>query len=261
MTKIRLWAIFAVLGVALVGAIGYFAVVSPQRAEINKNDAKASAIKDANSGLLVQIARLKKENAQLPEAQAKIAAIDARVPLTPALPSYVRFLTTAAAKAHVELVSVAPSVPSAVTALAPVVPAAPVATAAAKSAATASAAPAAPAPAPASALSAINVSYKIVGNYFQVQAFLKLLEDSPRATVVSSVTVGPGSLPKGPPPPGVTPVAPPTWMTLSAQISATIFMSTTPAATTGAAPPVTTSSAGPGTAPAAPAGSTASPTS
>jgi hypothetical protein len=195
---------------------------------------------------------LNKEETKLPAAQARIAAIEARIPASPALPNYVRWLAAAATKAHVELVSIAPTMPTAITVVKPAV-AAPAATVGATSSATAAPAPAA---APGSALSGIGMSFSVVGNYFAVQAFVKQLEDSPRATVVSSIAIQPGALPQGA---GSTGTPPPPWQTLSAQINATIFMSNVPTATVGAVTPSTASSAGPGTAPAAPAQSTTAP--
>jgi hypothetical protein len=107
----------------------------------------------------------------------------------------------------------------------------------------------------------IGISYKVVGNYFAVQAFLKQLEDGPRATVVSAIAISPGAalLPSNS---KATP--PPAWQTLNVQITATIFTSAVPATAAGGAGAQTPSSAGsasPGVAPATPAGSTAAPKS
>jgi Tfp pilus assembly protein PilO len=254
MTKTRIWAFLTVLGVALVFGLGYVVMVSPQKADVAKANKAAADMDSANQGLRVQIARLNKEESNLPAAQARIAAIEARIPATPALPSYVRWLVAAAASAHVELVSVAPTSPVAITVVKP-------AAAAAAPAATTSAAPsaaAAPAAAPGSALAGIGMSFSVVGNYFAVQAFLKQLEGSPRAMVVSSVAIQPGALPQGN---GTTATPPPPWQTLSAQINATIFMSTVPATPVGALTPPVTSPAGTSAAPAAPAQSTTAPIS
>jgi hypothetical protein len=100
-----------------------------------------------------------------------------------------------------------------------------------------------------------------VGNYFAVQAFLKQLEDSPRATVVSTINIAGGALPKGSGAGSSKGVTPPAWQTLAAQITATIFESAVPAASAGAATAAAPSPAVTGAAPAAPAGSTAVPNS
>jgi hypothetical protein len=252
MTKTRLWTAFTALAVILVFAIGYFLLLSPQKAQAAKNNKQATELQTTNDGLRTKVARLKVAEKGIPAAQARIAAIDARIPASPAIPSYIRFLTAAAAAAHVELVSVSPSQPTAVqgAAAAP----APVAPATGATGAT----PAAPAAAPpASALSSISVTFNIVGNYFAVQAFLKQLESSPRATVVSTINLGPGALPRGA---GAKGAVPPGWQTLSAQITATVFMSNVPP-TAAIVPPATTGAAGTATAPAASATSTAAPNS
>jgi hypothetical protein len=260
MSKIRVWAILAVVAVAAVFGIGYFAVLSPQKAKVATYTTKAAGIQSTNDSLRSTVLRLKKEEKDLPAAQARIAAIESRIPNTPALPSYVRWLVTAAANAHVELVSILPATPNPIQ-----MKAAPVAPAASASpAAGASAAPAAPAAAPVSALSAINVTYNVVGNYFAVQAFLKQLENSPRATVVSTINVTPGALLIAAGSGSGKSVPPPAWQTLQAQITATIFESSVPSSSVGnTTTPTTptTGSAGTSAAPAAPAGSTAVPNS
>jgi Tfp pilus assembly protein PilO len=254
MTKTRIWAILTVFGVALVFGIGYVGMLSPQKADVAKANKAAADMDTANQGLRVQIARLNKEESNLPAAQARIAAIEARIPATPALPSYVRWLVAAAASAHVELVAISPTSPVAITVVTPAA-AAPAAT---TSAAPSAAAAPAQAAAPGSALAGIGMSFSVVGNYFAVQAFLKQLEGSPRATVVSSVAIQPGALPQGN---ASTATPPPPWQTLSAQINATIFMSAVPATPVGALTPPVTSPAGTSAAPAAPAQSTTAPIS
>jgi Tfp pilus assembly protein PilO len=251
MSKIRLWAIFTVVAVVAAFGIGYFALISPQKAQVTKLTANAATIQQTNDGLRTTVLRFKKDEKDLPAAQARIAQIETRIPATPAVPSYVRWLVTAAANAHVELVSIAPGTPAPVLAKAPAAAPAPAA-----AGSTAAPAPAAPA---ASALSSITISYNIVGNYFAVQAFLKQLESSPRATVVSTINVAPGALPKGTG--GPSGAAPPQWQTLNAQITATIYMSALPAVAAAAATAATPSPAVTGAAPAAPAGSTAVPNS
>lgn len=259
MAKTKLWALFIALAILVATGAGYFLVLSPQKAEAAKADKTAAGIQSTNDGLRLQITRLKKAEALLPAAQARIAAIDARIPATPSLPSYVRWLVKAAANAHVELVSISPTVPQVVTAAPAAV--APVAVAPAAGKSSAAAAPAAPPAAQTSGLSAITVSYNIVGNYFQVQSFLRQLEGSPRATVVSTITMAPGSLPRGS---GDTRPVPPPWQTLQTQITATIFMSGVPTVGAGVAAPAAPA-AGSTAAPAVPAApstaSTASPNS
>jgi hypothetical protein len=249
MSKIRLWAIFTVVAVAAVFGIGYFALISPQKAQVTKLTASAAAIQQTNDGLRTTVLRFKKDEKDLPAAQARIAQIETRIPATPAIPSYVRWLVTAAANAHVELVSIAPGVPAPITNKAP---------AAAPAPAGSSEAPAPAAPA-ATALSSINFTYTVVGNYFAVQAFLKQLENSPRATVVSTISLTPGGLPKGTGGGGAPPA--PQWQTLNAQVTATIYMSALPPVAASAATAAAPSQAVTGAAPAAPAGSTAVPNS
>jgi hypothetical protein len=139
----------------------------------------------------------------------------------------VRTLTTLASSHKVELISIAPSAPSPVhvagqqTAVAP--------PAASNSPGTATTTTPA---APAANLTAIQVSINVVGEYYDIQQFLSSLEDTTRATIVSSVDLQPGQLPQPQGGPGSGSAANSTgskWTTLSATITASVFMSATPA--------------------------------
>jgi type IV pilus assembly protein PilO len=263
MSKMTNVLILAVAAVIAVVAIGYYFVLSPQKANAAKVHKNVATEQAANDALRLQLARLTKEEAAVPIQQARIAAIDREIPVTTGLPSYVRFLTSAAAKSHLELVSIAPASPAAVTALAPVVTAAPAAASGAKGTA-ASAAPVAPAASAPPALSSMMVTMNIVGSYFAVQDFVRRLEagsgpdGSGRATVVSSVTMLPGILPVASGA-GSSANSAASYKTLQTQISATIFMSNVPAVTAGSGPGTTSPVGGAATAaPAAPSTTTSS---
>jgi Tfp pilus assembly protein PilO len=255
MTQIRTWAIVAVVAIAAVFAAGWFMLLSPQHAKAAKLSSDAASQQATNDGLRLQIARMKKESANVPAEQARITAIDSRIPATPALPAYVRFLASTAASTHVELVAIAPTAPTPLQ-LQVRAPAPQAATDTAG--ATSTAVPAA-VPAPVSAMSGISISIGVVGDYFAIQQFLAHLEKSSRSTVVSSVALSPGSLPQGVAPAtgGPAGAAPPGWQTLSAQVTLTIFMSTAPASAgavgSGAATTPAAGSAATAQTPAAPA--------
>jgi hypothetical protein len=248
MTKIRYVAVIAIVGLFAILGAGYYFVLSPQKASAAKVHTNLTTQQAANGNLQIQLARLKKEETQVPIEQARIAAIGQRVPTSPEMPSYVRFLNSAALKAHVELVSVAPGAPAPVTLLAPPVTAPAPTTPAAGSKTSAAPAPAAPAAPTTSALSAINVTMNIVGGYFAVQQFLTSLEASTRATVVTSVTMLPGVVPQPANAKGQSTAV--SYKTLQTTVVATIYLSNTPPASATtvvpAAPgPASTASASP----------------
>jgi Tfp pilus assembly protein PilO len=237
MTKIKTWAILAVVAVIAIVAGAWFLALSPQHAKVKDVRAKTASQLQANEALVNQIALLKKQQAQIPGEVARIAAIQKRLPDVPALTSYVRTLSSLASATGVELLSIAPAVPAPVKlpVQAPVA-AASAPTAGKSTTASASSAPAG-VPTASANLSVIQVAIKVNGDYYAIQQFLKQLEDTQRFTIVDSVTLQPGS----PPQPKVQATATPspgaagagtgaaTWKTLDADITASVFIVATPA--------------------------------
>lgn len=190
MDKLKQWVGFTVLGVLVVLAAGWFLLVSPKRSEAADLNAQAASKASANQQLAGQLAILKAQAKDLPQQQAKLAAVAAKIPDNPALPALVRALSKAADDAGVELVSMAPSLPAPVVAAAPAAPAA-------AGAGTTAARPAAPSAA-AGALESIGLNLNVVGGYFQVEQFLDRLESMSRALKVTGFTLAPGSNPVKP---------------------------------------------------------------
>jgi Tfp pilus assembly protein PilO len=243
--------VLAVVAVVAVFAAGWFVMLSPQKHKVTKLKDQAAAQLVANQKLASQVEVLKKQRSQIPAEQAQIAAIQGRLPDTPALAAYVRWLSATASAAKVELVSIAPSAPAQthlrVTATTPAAPAA--------------SAPATTPTTPAgSNLSSIAVNISVNGDYYAIQQFLAKVESSQRATVVSSVSIQPGQALKpqsqGSQSTGDTT---PAWQTLEAHITANIFVDGAPtaAATGGSAAAATNQTPATTSAPATPTSSTA----
>jgi Tfp pilus assembly protein PilO len=188
MTRIQQWIAGTVVAVLAIAAAGWFLAISPQSHKASSLVSQADAQEQSNLGLKNTVVRLQTQISKVPAEQAEVAAIAQKIPADPALPSYVRALTTAAAQTGVELVSIAPGTPAAV-----VVPAAVVAAASAGSAAATTAATAAPAPAaaPAVTLQAISVGLTVQGGYYQIEEFTKALEGLNRSTVVTTISMLP----------------------------------------------------------------------
>jgi Tfp pilus assembly protein PilO len=216
MAKIRLWALFAIVGIVVVFAAGWFLLLSPQKGKVSKLNDQAAAQVQSNQKITSQISLLKKQRAQIPAEQAQIAAIHGRIPDTPALAAYVRWISATASATHVDLISIAPAHPAQAK-----LQSSPNAAAATPNA---SSGTAAQSPAT-SNLSKIAVNVTVNGDYFAIQQFLAKMESADRATVISSVALQPGQPLKAPTAQGAQAPDVPAWKTMQAQIGAVIFMS------------------------------------
>lgn len=175
MDKTRQWTLFAVLGVVAVLLLGWLAVISPERAHAKSLRDQAAEQATTNDSLQVQVESLRSRSKDLPAKQARLDAIKARIPDTPALPRLIRLLSSAADDSGVELVSLKPSVPAAVTTAATTTTAA----------SAASAAPVATGP----QLQQIPIVIEVKGGFYDVEQFDAALEDLDRALVVDGFDV------------------------------------------------------------------------
>ena len=176
MDKVKQYAIFTVLGCLVVLAAGWLLVISPKRSEAAALTTQAAAQAGDNVQLAGQLQILKAQAKDLPRQQAKLAAVAARIPDNPALPSLIRALSQASTSAGIELTSLSPGLPAAAAASVAVVPGRP---------ATAAAAPTA-------GLLSIPVSLNVSGGYFQIEQFLANLENLQRSMRVSGFSLSPG---------------------------------------------------------------------
>jgi Tfp pilus assembly protein PilO len=227
MTRIQQWLAGTVIAVLAIVAAGWFVAIAPQKHKASSLTSQASQQEQSNDGLRNRLTALTAQMSAVPAEEASVAAIAAKIPADPELPSYVRALSTIASQTGVELVSIAPGVPTAVVAAAATVAPTP----AASASASASAAPVAAAPAPAS-LQAISIGVDVQGGYFQIQQFTAALQRLARSTVVTSLSIAPGSPIKtvasasggtASPSAAATSAA---WKTLSANITLSVFMNT-----------------------------------
>ena len=184
-SKMKQWVAIAAVAVLVILAGGWFLLVSPKRHDAQDLQTQADSVERSNQSLSVQLATLRAQAKDLPRQQAVLAAVAAKIPDNPAMPTLIRSLNAAAADTGVELVSLAPTAPAAV-----VAPAAPTTTA---SAATATGVPASTASA--AGLQQIQVAVNVVGSYFQVAEYLDRLEGLQRAFRVTTFTAAPGTNP------------------------------------------------------------------
>lgn len=239
MDKMKQYVALTVVGCLGVLAAGWFLLVSPKKAEATDLQTQAASQESANQTLRTKLAMLKAQAKDLPQQQAKLAAVAAKIPDNPALPALIRALDSASAEAGVELVSIAPGQPAA-------------AQAAPATATTPTAAGADAPVAGAGSLATIPVAVNVVGGYFEVQQFMSGLEGLNRAFRATALTLAPGTNPVAKP--STTAVSADDGKTINATITGQVFM----AAGAAAAPAVTTPVA-PGQSVAAPAAVPASP--
>ena len=201
MDKLKQWVALTVLACLGIAAAGWFLLISPKKAEATDLRAQTASQESTNASLRTQLEVLKAQAKDLPKKQADLARVAAKIPDNPALPGMIRALTTAAASAGVELVSVTPGLPVAAVVVAPVlapVPADPAAPPANPAAAPVPApAPVAGATAPTAAgtLASIPMAINVVGGYSEVSQFMSNLESLPRALRVTNLTIAPGTSP------------------------------------------------------------------
>jgi type IV pilus assembly protein PilO len=213
--KMKQWIALGTVGMLAVLAAGWFLLVSPKRGEAAGIRDDVASQQTTNSALQTQLAMLKAQAKTLPEQQASLARVAAKIPDNPALPALIRALSKAADDTGVELVSLAPGTPGPVAATAPAA-----ATPSARTPVAAGAAAPAASPFSPGVLTAIPLSINVVGGYFQVEQFFDRLENLARATKVTGFTMAPGTNP-------VKPAAgqdAATGKTLAAAVNANVYM-------------------------------------
>ncbi|CAA9362483.1 MAG: hypothetical protein AVDCRST_MAG16-3183, partial [uncultured Frankineae bacterium] len=119
MDKVKQWVALAAAAALVLGAAGWFLLISPKRGEASELRDRHAAQELSNQQAATQLAALKTKAEQLPRKRAALAAVAAKVPTGPALPALVRALTAAARSAGVELVSVAPGAATPLAGMAP----------------------------------------------------------------------------------------------------------------------------------------------
>ena len=118
MTKIQQWLAVGVVGCLAILAVGWFALVSPQRSHAHRIDQSVGTVDSRISDLRLQLEQQLAKQRNLPQEEVALAELQTRIPSTPNLPSMIRQLVTAASTAGVDLSTIAPSTPATVTPLA-----------------------------------------------------------------------------------------------------------------------------------------------
>ncbi len=234
MDKMKQWVALTVVGCLAVLAAGWFLLVSPKRADASDLRNQASGVEASNQGLQTKLAMLKAQAKQLPQYQAKLAQVAAKIPNNPALPSLIRALSAAADDAGVELLSVAPTPPVAYQGSASAPQHAPVSAAPSASSSSGGATLATAGAAPAPTLESIGLALSVAGGYFETERFFDSLESLTRALKVNGLTMAAGTNPMKQANANTPSASQPNGDVLLTSINATVFMS--PSTTLAAAP-------------------------
>lgn len=240
MTRTRQWITIGFVAALVVAVAGWFLAVAPQRSHAASLRSQTSDTVQSNATLQSRLQQLKSQVANVAAEEARIAAIQSKLPAQPEMASYIRALTGAAAASHVDLLSIAPGTPTAVASpTSAAQPAAPAPTAAAGSSAakgsgtttagsTAGGSQSAQTAGRPEALQTIAVNLTINGDYFAIRNFLAQLEKLPRVTLVTSLNLAPGAplQPQG----ATASSGSAEWKTLQSSLSLSIFMAAAPQA-------------------------------
>lgn len=227
--KLKQWVALTVVGVLAVLAAGWFVVVSPKRGEAADLRTQAQSEDSANATLGTQLAVLKAQARDLPKKQAELAAVAAKIPDNPALPSLIRALTAASDKADVEFVSLTPGPPVATAPTGSTV--VPVVSGVAS--------------VPAGGLMTIPVAIDVVGGYFEIEQYVASLEHLPRALRVTKLEMAPGANPVKPAANGQAAPVVPDGRLLTATVTSEVYMSRSAGGLLPAPAPVASRSATP----------------
>jgi Tfp pilus assembly protein PilO len=258
MNRNQKWSALTALVVVVVLAGTWYTAIKPQSKHAASLRSQAASQQTTNQGLLTQVKTLQAQSTGVVADQARVAAIAKELPPSAEMASYVRLLVAAATAAHVDLISIAPGAATTLTVATAPVAAAPVtATPSAAAGSTSKvvgsrtttaatggvgAAPTAGSVTSAGGLSGIPITLAVNGGYFQIQQFIAQLEKTPRATIVTSISLTPGSALTAAPTTGAAAgnapapaVAP--WRTLAGAISIEVFDATLPAVATPSSTP------------------------
>lgn len=214
MNKTRQWTVLTAVAVLVVLAGGWMLLVSPQRSKAKDLNAQADSAQTQLAQLHAQLATLLAQKRNLPEQQRILAQIATKIPADPAEPTLIRQLQGAAHAAGVDLSQLSPSTPTQVSATTSSAPT--TGTAASTTTAATSSLP----------LWQIPVAITVSGSYFNVEMFEHSLEQLPRAMLVSSLSLAPGSGSAGSSTSGSSSASSATAPSgVTATINATVFLS------------------------------------
>jgi type IV pilus assembly protein PilO len=155
-SKFRKWVALTGVASIIVLVAGWFLLISPKRSDVSELKSQAAQQETTNSGLQVKLTSLRSQQKGLAANNAKLAQLAKKIPTTADLPGLLRQLSAAATTSNVDLTDLTPSNAVALTA--------------------------------APGISAVTISLKIDGKYFDVAQYINALESLDRGLMVTGVT-------------------------------------------------------------------------
>lgn len=187
MTRTRRWAAGTAVVALLVVVAAWFLLITPKHSEAAELRAATLAQEGTNDQLRARLEELKAKSADLPALEARLAAVQTKLPEGAELPSLVRALTAEATAAGLDLQGITPSTPELVSGpLGDVtLPAEPATSEGAQDT------PAPPEASPASGeqLYAVPLTVNLAGRYSNVSTFVNGLEELSRSFLVTGFTL------------------------------------------------------------------------
>ena len=191
--SVRMWRIATAVGVVAILVVTWMLLVGPQRAKAAELEIETASQQSASQQLESRISLLKKQSEELPAQEAKLAAIQQRIPATSSIPTLIRTLSGLASGANVKVTALDPARPAPIVIAVPE----PVATAApdaevADDEAADSAGPPPSAPETPSVQS-VGLSIAVCGDFAQIRNYLGELESMRRVVAVSGLSISKGT--------------------------------------------------------------------
>jgi Tfp pilus assembly protein PilO len=144
----------------LIAVLSTVLLVLPEMGKVSETEGQLQAAQDEEISIEAELRALQEAEAQAPETEAAILAIDEQVPPTADLPELFRLLQSAADQSAVDFFSFSPGTP---------------------------------APDASGGYSVIASQVLVTGSYFSIDEFLFLLETLPRAAKTISISVTPNT--------------------------------------------------------------------
>jgi Tfp pilus assembly protein PilO len=155
-SKFRKWVALAGLASIIVLVAGWFLLISPKRSDVSDLKSQAAGQETTNDGLQVKLTALRSQQKGLAAKNQQLAELAKKIPTTADIPGLLRHLSASAATANVDLTDLTPASPVALTA--------------------------------APGISAVTISLKVEGKYFDVAQYINALESLDRGLMVTGVT-------------------------------------------------------------------------
>jgi Tfp pilus assembly protein PilO len=194
--SVRMWRIATAVGVVAILVASWMLLTGPQRAKAAGLEVETASQQAASKQLESRISLLKKQSEELPAQEAKLAAIQQRIPATTSIPTLIRTLSSLASGANVSVTALDPARPAPIVIALPEPVAAEAPTDEDTGEDTGDTADAAPEPVAEPVqptVQAVGLSISVCGDFAQIRNYLGELESMRRVVAVSGLSISKGT--------------------------------------------------------------------